>query len=87
MKTEIKPIYGRILIKQIREEKTKSGIILAPEAQAKTNVALVEAVASDCRYVKEGDTVLIDKFAGQVIEDTGDAVWTIVKEQDVLAIE
>ncbi len=94
----IKPIQDRVLLKVIdskEEEKTQSGIIL-PNAEKESRTEKLEVVAvGPGAYtqngtlieieVKEGQTVIIDKFSGQ--EFTEDNIkYKIVRQADILAI-
>lgn len=82
------PLGDRLVIKQVvAEETTKSGIVLPGQAKEKpqeaTVVAVGKAVESD--IIKEGDTVIYSKYAGNTVK-VDDEEYIIVKEEDVLAI-
>ena len=90
----IKPLADRVLIKiQKGEEKTKSGIILANVDKEKSQIAEVVAVGLGGNvegnniemYVKVGDRVIINKYAGTEIEYEGQE-YLIIKQYDILAI-
>ena len=90
----IKPLGDRVLIKmKEREETTKSGIILAGEAQEKPQVAEVIEVGPGEKvdgklqelYVKKGDKVIVSKYAGTEVKYEGEE-YIIVKQDDILAI-
>ncbi len=91
---KIKPLADRVVIKMVEaEETTKSGIILAGSAKEKPQVAEIIAVGpggmvdgNDIKmYVKEGDRVLISKYAGTEVKVDG-IDYTILKQNDILAI-
>ena len=86
----IKPLADRVLIKMIEsEETTKSGIILSSGSKEKPQVAKVIAVGPGTErikmYIKEGDKVIINKYSGTEVKYE-DTEYTIVKQDDVLAI-
>ena len=75
------------------EETTNSGIILAPSAQEKPQVAEVIAVGPGGivdgkeveMYVKVGDRVITGKYAGTEVKLNKEE-YTIVRQSDILAI-
>ena len=86
----IKPLEDRVLIKMIEsEETTKSGIILSSGSKEKPQIAEVVAVGpgtDDVKmYIKEGDKVIINKYSGTEVKYE-DTEYTIVKQEDILAI-
>ena len=90
----IKPLGNRVLIKMKEsEETTKSGIILASNAQEKPQVAEVIEVGPGEKIdgkiepinVKKGDNIIISKYSGTEIKYQG-AEYIIVKQEDILAI-
>ena len=90
----IKPLGSRVLIKMKEgEETTKSGIILASNAQEKPQIAEVIEVGPGEKIdgkieemnVKKGDNVIISKFSGTEVKYEG-TDYIIVKQDDILAI-
>lgn len=90
----LKPLTDRVVIKMKEvEETTKSGIILAGNAQEKPQVAEVIAVGPGVEIdgkvstmlVKEGDNVIVNKYAGTEVKFEGEE-YIIVKQDDILAI-
>ena len=86
----IKPLADRVLIKMVEsEETTKSGIILSNGSKEKPQFAEVVAVGpgtEDVKMnVKVGDKVIINKYSGTEVKYEG-TEYTIVKEEDILAI-
>lgn len=82
------PLGDRLVIKQVvAEETTKSGIVLPGQAKEKPQEAVVVAVGKsvDSDIIKEGDTVIYSKYAGNTVK-VDDEEYIIVKEEDVLAI-
>ena len=89
----VKPLQDRVLVKMVeKEETTKSGIILAGNAQEKPQVAEVLAVGPGGdvdgkevkMFVKVGQKVIISKYAGTEIKYNGEEI-IIVKQSDILA--
>ena len=86
----IRPLADRVLIKPAAaEEKTLGGIIIPDSAKEKPLKGEVVAVGNGTKdeemVVKEGDTVLYGKYAGQEINVDG-TDYLIMKQQDILAI-
>lgn len=91
----IRPLHDRVLItRKAADETTASGLYLAPNAREKSNVALVVAVGPGLinkdgvlvpATVQPGQTVLIGKWAGDVVQLEG-VEHLIIREQDILAI-
>lgn len=90
----IKPLGSRVLIKMKEgEETTKSGIILAGNAQEKPQIAEVIEVGPGEKVddkiepvgVKKGDNVIVSKYSGTEVKYEG-TEYIIVKQDDILAI-
>ena len=90
----LKPLADRVVIKiKEIEETTKSGIILAGNAQEKPQIAEVLEVGPGGiidgkevkMLVKKGDKVVVNKYAGTEIKYEGENL-IIVKQGDILAI-
>ena len=90
----IKPLGNRVLIKMKEgEETTKSGIILAGNAQEKPQIAEVIEVGpgevidgkKEEMLVKKGDNVIVSKYSGTEVKYEG-TDYIIVKQEDILAI-
>ncbi|WP_038049680.1 co-chaperone GroES [Thermus caliditerrae] len=95
VKTVIKPLGDRVVVKRIEEEpKTKGGIVLPDTAKEKPQKGKVIAVGSGRVLengqkvpleVKEGDIVVFAKYGGTEIEIDGEE-YVILSERDLLAI-
>ena len=95
VKTVIKPLGDRVVVKRIEEEpKTKGGIVLPDTAKEKPQKGKVVAVGSGRTLdngtkvpleVKEGDTVVFAKYGGTEIEIDGEE-YIILSERDLLAV-
>ncbi|QKF81143.1 co-chaperone GroES [Halarcobacter ebronensis] len=60
-----KPLGKRVLVKRTEvEQKTASGIILVDSAKEKPNTAVVKAVGSEVKELKEGDTIVFEQYRG-----------------------
>jgi len=94
-KTILKPIGNRVVLKRLESEaKSAGGIILPESAQKKQESAIIIAVGKGkinkdgqtmAMTVKKGDTVLMDKYAGQEVT-VNDETFIIAKEDDIIAI-
>ncbi len=91
---KLKPLFDKIVLKQVEaEEKTSSGIVLPGTAKEKPQVAEVLAVGPGgiidgkevTMQVKVGDKVLYSKYAGNEFKLKDEKV-TIIRQSDVLAI-
>ncbi|MCS7217415.1 MAG: co-chaperone GroES [Thermus sp.] len=95
VKTVIKPLGDRVVVKRIEEEpKTKGGIVLPDTAKEKPQKGKVIAVGSGRILengqkvpleVKEGDIVVFAKYGGTEIEIEGEE-YVILSERDLLAV-
>ncbi|MDQ8198889.1 co-chaperone GroES [Pelagicoccus enzymogenes] len=93
-KPNIKPLGTRALVRRIEENETQVGGIYIPDsAKEKPQQAEVIAVGpgelKDGKAtplpVKEGDRVLLSKYAGTDIKFDGED-YQLVREDDILAI-
>ncbi len=90
----LKPLADKVVVKRLEaEEKTKSGIYLAPAAQEKPELFEVVAVGPGGMVdgnevkmeVKAGDRVITGKYSGTTVK-VEDEEYTIVRQGDILAI-
>ena len=90
----LKPLFDRVVIRNIEtEEVTKGGILLTSAAQEKPQMAEVLAVGPGGMVdgkeigmvVKVGDKVVYSKYAGTEVKLDGQEV-IIVKQSDILAV-
>ncbi|HMN80853.1 MAG TPA: co-chaperone GroES [Burkholderiaceae bacterium] len=92
---QIRPLYERIVVKRIdNERKTNSGIVLPDSAAEKPEQGEVLAVGSgklleDGRQrplqLKVGDRVLFGRYAGQTIKVDGQELL-VMREDEVFAV-
>jgi chaperonin GroES len=95
MKTKIKPLADRVLVKRLdtAEEQKIGGIIIPDTAKEKPQEAEVVAVGPGrledgkrvAPEVKKGDKVLIGKYSGTEVKLDGDD-YLIMREDDILAV-
>jgi chaperonin GroES len=89
------PLNDRIIVKRMEEEQvTKGGIIIPDTAKEKPMRGKVLAAGSGriledgkkvALDVKEGDTILFSKYAGNEVKVEGEELL-IMREEDVLAV-
>ena len=93
-KTKIKPLSNRVVAQALEAEETlKGGIIIPDTAKKKQQTAKVLAVGEGKKTengilpmpVKEGDIILMDKYAGQEV-NVEDEDYIIVRSEDIIAI-
>jgi len=91
---KIRPLFDRIVIKQVEEKlTTASGIVLPDSAKEKPQMAEVIAVGPGgivdgkevTMQVKVGDTILYSKYAGSDFKIDGEEL-TVLRQSDVLAV-
>lgn len=94
-KTTLKPLGNRVLAKRLEQQETlKGGIILPETAKKKQETATIIAVGTGKTTaegkllplpVKAGDTILMDKYAGQEVT-IDDETFVILRADDIIAI-
>ena len=92
---KVRPLYDRILVKRLEaEEEVRGGIIIPDTAKEKPMEGEVKAVGAGKMDengkripmdVKEGDRILLGKYAGTDIKIEGED-FVIMREDEVLAI-
>ena len=95
MKTKVRPLHDRVIVKRLEEqEKTKGGIIIPDTAKEKPIEGKIIAVGAGKvmengkrmpLQVKEGDRILFGKYAGTDIRIEGEE-HLIMREDDIIAI-
>ena len=95
MKTTVRPLSDRILVKRVEpEQKMKGGIIIPDTAKEKPLEGKVVAVGAGrfddngkriALEVKAGDRILVGKYAGTEVK-IDDVEHVIVREEDILGI-
>lgn len=92
---KIKPLSNRVLVKRTEAKNTAIGGILLPDsAKKQQETATVIAVGPGLKDkdgnlipmpVKVGETVLMDKYAGQQIDLDGEE-YCILRSDDIIAV-
>jgi chaperonin GroES len=91
---KLRPLGNRVLVKRLEAEETKGGIILPEAARQKQETALVVALGEGDKTkegklipppVSVGDTILMDKYAGQEVT-VDDEEYVIARSEDIIAI-
>jgi len=90
---KITPLFDRVVIKEIEQDKSKSNIILPPTSQEKPLIGKVVAVGSGLdvdnnkvgMQVKVGDKVVFNKYLGADIKIEEES-FIILRQIDLIAI-
>ena len=93
--SNIKPLYDRVVIKRVEEEKLSAGGIVIPDSATEkpikgTVIAVGDGKALDngsvrAPKVKVGDQVLFGKYSGTEVKLDG-TDYLVVKEDDIFAV-
>ncbi|MEC4676701.1 MAG: co-chaperone GroES, partial [Nitrospirota bacterium] len=76
----------RVFVKYTEEsEKTAGGLYIPDSAKEKPQKGDVEAVGSEVKEIKIGNTILFDKYSGSKVNIDGNE-YLIIKEEDILGI-
>lgn len=91
----IRPLYDRVVIKRIEQQRTTaSGIVIPDTAAEKPEQGEVIAVGSGKHLqdgsvraleVKVGDHVLFGKYAGQTVKVDGEELL-VMREDDIMGV-
>ncbi|KRL56508.1 chaperone GroES [Furfurilactobacillus rossiae DSM 15814] len=91
----LKPLGDRVILQAAEEEEqTVGGIVLASNAQEKPTTGKVISVGEGrvldngtkvAPSVKEGDTVMFDKYAGTAVSYEGND-YLVLHEKDIVAV-
>ncbi|MBQ6234991.1 MAG: co-chaperone GroES [Clostridia bacterium] len=86
----LKPLFDRVVIRNIEtEEVTKGGILLTSASKEKPQMAEVIAVGPGAKdvemVVKVGDKVVYQKYAGTEVKIDAQEV-IVIKQSDILAV-
>jgi len=83
---KFKPLKDRVFVSYSEDgEKTAGGIYIPDSAKEKPQRGKIEAVGSEVKELKVGNTVLFDKYSGSKVNIDG-TDYLIVKEEDILGI-
>ncbi len=92
---KIRPLYDRVIVKRIKQQRTTaSGIVIPDSAAEKPEQGEVIAVG-DGRLLQDGtrrplqlnvgDQVLFGKYAGQTVKVDGEELL-VMREEDVMGV-
>ena len=91
----IKPLYDRVVIKRMEEEKLSAGGIVIPDSAAEKPVRGEVIAAGNGKIledgkvrpiaVKKGDKVLFGKYSGTEVKVDGQELL-VMREEDLLAV-
>ena len=83
---KFKPLKDRVFVKYSEEaERTAGGLYIPESAKEKPQKGVIEAVGSEVKEIKVGDTILFDKYSGSKINIDNNE-YLIIKEEDILGI-
>ncbi|ABO58135.1 MULTISPECIES: co-chaperone GroES [Burkholderia] len=92
---QIRPLYDRVIVKRIEQQRTTaSGIVIPDSAAEKPEQGEVIAVGSgrllqdgsqQPLQLKVGDRVLFGKYAGQTVKVDGEELL-VMREEDVMGV-
>jgi chaperonin GroES len=93
--SKLRPLHDRVIVKRLEEERISAGGIVIPDSatekptRGKVIAAGAGLIQKDGSVrpmsVKEGDTVLFGKYAGQEIKIDGEEL-VFLKEDDIVAV-
>ena len=91
---KIKPLYNRIVLKNVKENNnTPSSIILPESVNEKSEMSIVEELGTGGMLdgnkiewiVKKGDRVIYNKYSAHEFIINGE-IYTIISQDDILGI-
>ncbi len=83
---KFRPLKERVFVSYAAEpDKTASGLYIPDAAKEKPQKGVIEAIGSEVKDVKVGETVLFDKYSGSKI-NIDDEEYLILKEEDILGV-
>ena len=82
---KIKPINNRVLVESIKEEKSKSGIILPDTINDKKQTEGVIVAVSEKSIFKIGTRIIFTEYSFTKIKQK-DILYLVIDENDILAI-
>jgi len=87
-KIKFKPTRDWVLLPDPRKDETDSGIILTGESKdsLKTNILKVLATGPECKWVKVGDTIMIDPSGKGHIVEIDEESYVMIAEFMILGV-
>ena len=93
--SKLRPLHDRVIVKRLEEERVSAGGIVIPDSATEKPTRGKVIAAGNGRIqedgkvrpmsVKEGETVLFGKYAGQEIKIDGEEL-VFLKEDDIVAV-
>jgi chaperonin GroES len=93
--SKLRPLHDRVIVKRLEEERMSAGGIVIPDSATEKPTRGKVIAAGNGRIqedgkvrpmsVKEGETVLFGKYAGQEIKIDGEEL-VFLKEDDIVAV-
>lgn len=80
---QIKPLYDRVLVVPYKEN--QESVFIIPEEQNSEKMQVLALGDKTSGQIKQGDIVLINKYAGGTFNINGKS-YTLIKECDILGI-
>lgn len=91
----IKPLYDRVVIKRMEEEKMSAGGIVIPDSATEKPIKGEVVAVGEGKHldngsvrapkVKVGDKVLFGKYSGQTVKVEGEELL-VMREEDIMAV-
>ncbi|ONC96464.1 co-chaperone GroES [Burkholderia pseudomallei] len=91
----VRPLYDRVIVKQIEQQRTTASGIVIPDSAAEKpeqgeivalgNGRLLQDGTLRALQLKVGDQVIFGKYAGQSIKVDGED-FLVMREEDVLGV-
>ena len=82
----LQPLGQRVVVSPKQaEETTASGIVLAQSNKEKPMQGTVVAAGTDCKFVKNGDTVIFKKYSPTEFDLADGTEVYLLDEEDLLA--
>ena len=78
------PLFDRVLLRYESEKQTSTGIFI-PKDQGDRSFMMTVVACGDVRTVKQGDKVIIAKFAGTEVSAGAEKLF-LVSEYDILGV-
>lgn len=88
----MKPIFERILVKPVEQEKkTNGGLLLPAEARKRPNIGEVistgDGIPTNPMPVKPGDKILFNRYAGLELKYNGEIHFIIMTNEVICVLE
>ena len=83
---KFKPLKDRVFVSYSEDvEKTAGGIYVPDTAKEKPQKGKVEAIGTEVKDLKVGDTIFFDRYSGSKV-NMDNKEYLIIKEEDILGV-